>query len=63
MRYGGWYRHRPKVSFALASLCIFLLTGILTGIVQINIDPSQATQGTLGAFIIAILACLAIYEW
>ncbi len=61
---GGWYRRRrPQVSFALACICIFMLAGILTGVIQINIDPDAITPATLGTFVIALLACLAIYEW
>jgi hypothetical protein len=60
---GGWYRRRPQVSFTLACVCIFMLAGILTGIVQVSITPDAITTAALGTLAIAVLACLAIYEW
>jgi hypothetical protein len=60
---GWYYRRRPQLSFALACLAVFMLAGIVTGVLQVNFNPDNLNGGALGAFVIALLACLAIYEW
>ncbi|MCX6030149.1 MAG: hypothetical protein NT169_12750 [Chloroflexi bacterium] len=61
------YRHaRPKVSFTLATLMLFVLALGLTGVVRFSIDLSVIDtnpQMVAVALVFSIIAALLLYEW
>jgi uncharacterized membrane protein len=67
-RYGGngYHRTKPKISFMLATCCLFLMALVLTGIfqIQVNLDVINTNpRAVVIAVVFVGLAALLLYEW
>jgi hypothetical protein len=61
------YRHaRPKVSFALATIMLFVMALGLTGVLRFSVDLSVLDtnpQLVAVALVFSVIAALLLYEW